>query len=112
MDGHPGITLSVTGVASGALYCAQRDWNQFAGSVAASSTQFSVPVTWDSGQDPLGYDPSGSSLVTQSAAPVIDPTQNYAWFVRLDASQATGDDTAICAAVRSLVPTLAPAALQ
>jgi hypothetical protein len=111
-DGHPGITLSATGAASGKLYCAQRDWNQFAGPVAASATQFSIPVTWDSGQDPLGYDPSGSSLVTQSAAPVIDPTQNYAWFVRLDASQATGDDTAICAAVRSLVPTLAPAALQ
>jgi hypothetical protein len=112
MDGHPGITLAVTGAASGHLYCAQRDWNQFAGPMAASSTSFSVPVQWDAGQDALGYDPNGSSLVTQSAAPATDPSQHYAWFVKLDASQASGDDTAICAAVRSLVPTLAPDALK
>lgn len=110
MDGHPGISLVVSGAASGTLYVAQRDWNQWSGAVAASSTKFNVPVTWDSGQNPLGY--SGSSLVTQSATPATDATQHYVWFAKLDASQVTGDDTAICATVRSLVPTLTPAALQ
>jgi hypothetical protein len=112
MDGHPGITLSVTGAAAGHLYCAQRDWNQWTGPVAANSTKFSVPVTWDAGQDALGYDMSGSPLVTQSASPDTDATQHYVWFAKLDATQATGNDTAICAAVRALVPTLTPAALK
>ena len=112
MDGHPGITLTVTGAASGHLYCAQRDWNQWGGAVAANPTSFHVPVLWDAGQDPLGYDPSGSSLVTQSAAPATDPTEHNVWFVKLDPTQATGDDTAICAAVRALVPTVAPDALK
>lgn len=110
MDGNPGISLVVSGAATGTLYCAQRDWNQWTGSVAANSTKFSIPVTWDSGQDPLGY--SGSQLVTQAATPSTDATQHYVWFAKLDATQATGDDTAICAAIRSLVPTLTPAALQ
>ncbi len=112
MDGHPGITLAVTGAAAGHLYCAQRDWNQWSGAVAASQTTFHIPVIWDAGQDALGYDPSGSSLVTEAASPATDPTQHNVWFVKLDATQATGDDTAACAAVRALVPTVAPDALQ
>lgn len=109
-DGHPGITLAVSGLATGHLYVAQRDWNQWSGAVAARSTTFSVPVTWDSGQDALGYD--GSSLVTQSAVPATDPTLHYVWFARLGPTQATGDDTAVCAAIRSLVPTLTPDATK
>ncbi len=112
MDGHPGITLTVDegGSLLGDLYCAQRDWNQFTGPVAAGSAAFSVPATWGSEQDALGY--TMSQLVTMSATPDVDPTQNFAWFVKLGPTQATGDDTAICAAVRSLVPTLAPAAMN
>ena len=112
MDGNPGITLTVGegGTNIGELYCAQRDWNQFAGAVPAKSTKFSVPATWGSEQDPLGY--SGSSLVTQASTPDSDPTQNYAWFAQLAATQATGDDSTICAAIRSLVPMLTPNALK
>jgi hypothetical protein len=109
-DGHPGITLSVSGAASGDLYLAQRDWSQWSGSVAASTSIFKIAVTWGEEQDPLGY--TGSSLVTQSAAIDSDPTQHYVWFARLDSTQATGDPTAICAAVRALVPSLAPDALN
>jgi len=107
-DGHPGITLVVSGAATGDLYCAQRDWNQFSGAIAQNETSFTVPVTWDSGQDVLGY--QGSSLITGASVPDSDATQHFAVFVKLDPSQATGDDTAICAAVRALVPTLAPTA--
>ena len=112
MDGHPGITLIVSegGSNLGNLYCAQRDWDQFAGPVASGSTNFSLPVTWGSEQDALGY--TGSSLVTQSADPDSDPAQNFAWFAKLGPTQATGDDTAICAAVRSLIPTLTPDAMN
>jgi hypothetical protein len=112
MDGNPGITLVVSegGSNLGDLYCAQRDWNEFDGTVTSGSTAFSVPATWGSEQDALGY--TGSDLVTQSADPDSDATQNFVWLVKLDPTQATGDDTAICAAVRSLVPTLAPAAMK
>ena len=109
-DGKPGITLVVSGAANGHLYCAQRDWNQFSGAVANGSTSFKVPATWDSGQDVLGYD--GSSLITQSSVPDPDATQHFVSFVKLDPTQAIGDDSAICASVRSLLPTLAPDALQ
>ncbi len=112
MDGNPGITLTVGegGTNIGELYCAQRDWNQFAGAVPAMSTKFSVPATWGSEQDALGY--SGSSLVTQAAVPDSDPSQNYGWFAKLSSTQATGDDATICASIRSLVPTLTPDALK
>jgi hypothetical protein len=112
MDGNPGITFIVSegGSNLGNLYCAQRDWNQFEGAVAFGSTTFSVPVTWGSEQDALGY--SGSSLVTESATPDADPSQHYVWFAKLGPTQATGDDTAICAAIRALIPTLAPGAVK
>jgi hypothetical protein len=112
MDGHPGITLVVSegGSNLGDLFCAQRDWNEFDGPVSYGATNFSVPVTWGSEQDALGY--SGSSLVTQSASPDPDPSQNYAWFAKLGPTQAVGDDAAICAAIRSLVPTLTPGAAK
>jgi hypothetical protein len=112
MDGNPGITLIVGegGSNLGNLYCAQRDWNQYDGPVAANATTFSVPATWGSDQDALGY--SGSMLVEQQASPDSDATQNYAWFAKLGPTQATGSDSAICAAVRSLVKTLTPDALN
>jgi hypothetical protein len=104
------LVVSEGGSNLGDLYCIQRDWNQYAGSVAVNATTFSVPVTWAPDQDPLGY--SGSDLVTQSSEPDPDASQHYVWFAKLDPTQATGDDTAICAAIRSLVPTLTPAALN
>jgi hypothetical protein len=109
-DGHPGITLVVSGAATGSLYLSQRDWNQFSGSVAFDATSFQLSVTWNTEQGVLGYD--GSELITESAEPDPDATQHYVDFVRLAPSQATGSDTAICAAVRSLVPTLAPDATK
>jgi hypothetical protein len=107
---NPGITLVITGSASGNLYCVQRDWNQYSGAVAADTTTFQIPATWGSEQDALGY--SGSSLITMQDVPDSDPSQAYVWFARLDPTQATGTDTEICASVRSLVPVLTPDALK
>jgi hypothetical protein len=109
-DGHPGVTLTVSHAANGHIYCAQRDWNQYSGAIAQGATSFKLGVTWDSGQDVLGYD--GSPLITESGTPDADPSQHYVWFVRLAPSQVTGDDAAICAAVRALVPSVAPTALE
>jgi hypothetical protein len=108
--GNPGITLIVTGSASGNLYCAQRDWNQYSGAVAANPATFQIPVTWNSEQDPLGY--TGSQFVTMQDVPDSDPAQHYVWFAKLDPTQATGTDAEICASVRSLVSVLTPDALK
>ena len=112
MDGNAGITLSVAvgGSHLGNLYGAQRDWNQFAGAVAASTTKFSVGATWGSEQDALGY--SGSMTVESQGSPDPVASENYVWFAKLDATQATGTDTEICATVRMLVSTLTPDALK
>jgi hypothetical protein len=109
-DGKPGVTLTVQAPSAGHLYCAQRDWTQFSGAIAKSAAAFKLGVTWDSGQDVLGYD--GSSIITQSSVPDADASQHFVVFARLQPDQATGDDAAICAAVRALVPTLAPDATQ
>jgi hypothetical protein len=107
---NPGITLAITGTASGDLYCVQRDWNEYSGAVAPDTTTFQIPVTWNSDQDALGY--TGSSLITMQDEPDSDPSQHYVWFAKLDSTQATGTDTEICAAVRGLVSVLTPDALQ
>ncbi|MFI5298571.1 MAG: hypothetical protein ACHREM_10775 [Polyangiales bacterium] len=110
-DGNPGITLNVSGVATGSLYVAQRDWTQYAdssGGIAQSSTKFKSALTWNSEQDVLGY--SGSSLITQSSTPSSDASVHYGWFAKLSDGQATGSDSDICAAVRTLKDTLVPEA--
>jgi hypothetical protein len=107
-DGHPGITLTVSGAATGKLYCAQRDWNQWTGPVAKDATSFQLPATWDSGQDVLGY--QGSSLITSSSVPDPDASQHFVVFAKMTEAQGSGDDATICATMRSLLPTLAPAA--
>ncbi len=109
-DGNPGITFDVTAPTKGNLYVAQRDWTQYAGDVAFDTTSFKLAVTWNTEESVLGY--TGSELITQTSDPDTDPSQHYVYFVRLTADEATGDPTAICSAVRALVPSVAPAALQ
>jgi hypothetical protein len=109
-DGNPGITFHVTAPTMGYLYVAQRNFTQYAGNVAFDSTAFELTVTWNDAEAVLGY--MGSSFITQTSDPDPDASQHYVWFVRLTPDQATGDDTATCAAIRSLVPTLAPGALN
>jgi hypothetical protein len=111
MDGNPGITLVVTGVATGSLYVAQRDWTQYAdssGTIPQSAAKFKAALTWNSEQDVLGY--SGSSLITQSSTPDSDASLHYGWFGKLADGQATGADADICAAVRTLKDTIVPEA--
>jgi hypothetical protein len=105
-DGKPGITLSVSGPAAGKLYLMQRDWTEYSGNTAKKSDKFQVPITWNTEQSVLGRD--GSALIEQPAVPDSDPAQAWVWFHRLDASQATGSDTEICEAIRTLKDTLVP----
>lgn len=107
-DGHPGISLHITGLASGTLYAAVRKWSAWSGTVTDTSGSFILAATWDQEEIVLGYD--GSSLLTTQGVRASDPTVHFAEFARLDASEATGDDATICAAVRMLAATLTPTA--
>jgi hypothetical protein len=109
-DGNPGFTMNVSGLATGQIYIATRAWNEFSGTIAAGSTNFTLADNWDSDQDLLGY--SGSSLLTATTSGTRDndDSLHFVTFARLDATQATGTDDAICAAIRMLAPGLTPKA--
>jgi len=106
-DGLPGYTMNVTGLATGQLYLASRRWNQWSGTIDAGSNSFTLADDWDSDPDLLGY--NGSSLLTQTASATKDndASLHFVTFARLTPAQATGDDTSVCSAIRSLATTLA-----
>jgi hypothetical protein len=106
-DGKPGITLDISGGASGQLAVVQRDWTSYAGTVPAGAKVWKAAVTWGSEQHALW---STSSLLEASSSPDSDATLHYVYFAKLDPDQATGDDAAKCAAVRALYKTLTPEA--
>jgi hypothetical protein len=109
-DGLPGYTMNVTGLTTGQLYISSRRWNEWSGTIDAGSNTFTLADDWEADSDLLGY--NGSSLLTEnsSATRDNDASLHFVTFARLTPTQATGDDTSVCAAVRSLAPTLAPEA--
>lgn len=107
-DGNPGYTLNVTGLAVGQIYLATRTWNVWSGTIAANASAFKLADKWNTEQSLLGY--NGSQILTEatSGTPDNDASLHFVEFARLAASQATGDDATVCAAVRSLAGTLTP----
>ena len=107
-DGPPGYTMSITGIAAGQIYMVDRTRYALSGSVAASASTFDLAVDWKSDQDVLGV--NGPPILSMTAAAVKDSNaaSHFATFARLGDSQATGSDAAICSAIRSLAPTMAP----
>jgi hypothetical protein len=109
-DGNPGYTMNVTGLATGQVYITSRSWSVWTGDVAGDATTFTLAVDWDSEQVVLGI--NGPPILSQAASGVKDgdASLHFVTFARLAASQATGSDSSICAAVRSLAPSLTPSA--
>jgi hypothetical protein len=109
-DGQPGYTLDVTGLVTGQIYIVTRSWSEWTGDVAGNASTFNLAVDWSSEQDVLGI--NGPSLLSMAASGVKDgdPTLHFVSFARLGATQATGTDAEICAAIRMLAPTLTPSA--
>jgi hypothetical protein len=44
-DGHPGVTFRISGLASGEVYVAQRDWNEYEGVTPRGADKFEVGDT-------------------------------------------------------------------
>ncbi len=107
-DGKPGVSMRLSGAASGTLYLVTRSWSSASGSISAGANEFWLPTKWDQARSTLGLD--GSPLFNIAGS--VDPDQSlyFLEFARLSAEQAAGDDSALCARVRELAPTLNPRA--
>jgi hypothetical protein len=108
MDGNPGLTGLISGVVTGKIFVAPRQWTSMTGSVPDVSSAFKLPLLWDQEPNVMAYD--GSPLLASSAARAADAALHFVQFARLTAEQAAGDDKAICASVTKLAKTLTPEA--
>lgn len=108
MDGNPGLTGTISGVVSGKIFVAPRQWTQMTGMVSNLSGVIKLPLMWDQEQNVMSYD--GSPLLASSAVRAADASLHFAQLARLTADQATGDDAAICASITQLAKTLTPEA--
>ena len=105
-DGNPGVTYNLSGIASGQVFYSSRQTNIWSGSIGQTGMSFILPLVPKHENDQLGY--NGSPFLTTQSTLAADKSLHFAQFARLDATQATGDDTATCNAVRMLADTLAP----
>jgi hypothetical protein len=108
-DGKPGVTMVVSGSAQGNIYTAFRTFATDSGSIAASASTFILDDhQWVQERGVLAYEPPTAFLFTAPAERAPDKGANLVEFTRLSADQATGDDDAICQAIRDLAPVLTP----
>jgi hypothetical protein len=105
-DGNPGVTLNVTGLASGKIYSAQRERTAYEGDVPRSAVKFKVPITVGTENVVLGR--MGPILLESPSSISSDVSQHYVWFARLADDQALGSDADVCLAVRALKGQLVP----
>ena len=107
-DGQPGVTGAISGLLVGKIFIANRTWNQLSGTAAITGASFKLAMQWAEETNVLAYD--GSPLLETQAVRAADASLHFAELARLTPGQASGDDLAICAAVRKLAPMLTPEA--
>lgn len=107
-DGRPGVTGVITGVVSGKVFAAPRNWLLIAGEVPSVAKSFRMPLDWNAEPNVMAFD--GTPLLATEAVRAADRARHYIEFARLASDQATGDDEAVCASTRQLAKTLTPAA--
>jgi hypothetical protein len=95
-DGHPGITVYISGLASGTLYAVQRQITSFT-AVPATPNRFEGTVQFSTEQNVLGSDPETPAvLYSQAGQSGADPTvASTITMVRL------ADATVSCECVRA-----------
>jgi hypothetical protein len=109
-DGKPGISFYVSGFASGARYSVQRVFNDWTdGTYSPGATAIKLNAVTQQDESVLG---ATSDIIKTLSVPDTDPSFHFTQFARLGADQVQGDDTALCAKVRELAPTLTPEANQ
>jgi hypothetical protein len=81
-DGNPGITFRLVGVATGALYVAQREWTEYFGPTEKNADSFTLQVRWNNEQVVIDQDPEG--LPSADSWPAPEPSEHFVVFVRVD----------------------------
>lgn len=110
-DGNPGITGTISGVATGKIFTAPRVWTELTDSVTDVTQTFKLPVVWDQDANVMAVD--GSPVLNSEAARASDPSLHWAQFARLTAEQGVGaDNAALCANLVPLARTLTPEATE
>jgi len=107
-DGAPGVTGVISGVVSGKIHTAPRQWTQMSGLVPDLSATVRLTLMWDQEQNVMSVD--GSPLLSSTAVRAADPMLHFSQFIRLQDGQAVGDDAAICASIVELAKALTPEA--
>jgi hypothetical protein len=105
-DGNPGVTLNITGLASGKIYTAQRERTVYEGDVPLAVGKFKVPILVGVENVVLGR--MGPILLESPSSLSSDASLHYAWLARLADDQALGSDAEACLAVRALKGQLVP----
>ena len=105
-DGNPGVTLNVSGLATGKIYSAQRERTIYEGDVPLSASKFKVLISVGFENVVLGR--MGPVLLESPSSVSTDASLHYAWLAHLADDQARGSDAETCLAVRALKGQLVP----
>ena len=81
-DGHPGMTMLLTGVLQGQAYSIERDWTELTGAQIQADRVEGL-VSWNSEQLYLGSDPSFIADLHPTAVPDSDPNLHRFQLVRV-----------------------------
>jgi hypothetical protein len=111
-DGQPGVSVVLTGDVQGRLFVSPRIEWEYRATVPNTMTTFRLLIDWKQEQNVMAWMPMEDLTLGLTADNAANPELHFAEAARLTADQATGDDAAICAAIRELAPALTPNASQ
>jgi hypothetical protein len=103
-DGEPGVTLNISGLASGKLYAVMRNITAYSGVVPEGADLLTMTLDWSQSRETLKY----TSWILTADAALDTSAKQIVEFGRMTDEQASGDDLAICQNVRDLVEMLTP----
>lgn len=87
-DGHPGITINVTGMATGSLYSVQRQVTSIA-AIPVAADRFEGTLSFGSEQKVLDSNPTGLTTLYATAQASTDPTPCASTFTMVKVAEAT-----------------------
>jgi hypothetical protein len=101
-DGAPGLSVQITGAATGRVFSVTRSFDAPYGEFPAGAARFAVAESFRTERVALGSAPPGLPSAELSAS--VDPADHGRTFLRLAADELTlRDDAALCEALRARV---------
>jgi hypothetical protein len=104
-DGQPGVTLNISGLATGKLYAVTRNWTAYSGTFKDKAKLLTLSIDWGQDRSTLGYT---DATLAADAARDTDESRHVVEFGKMTDEQTKGSDLEICESVRDLAKTLTP----